>query len=759
MIFFASLLHRIFLPKPFLYPDADKDDLNYWRERIVLAVLAAGGGLSVVALAPAVYLALTRGLWLLLVVDFSAFLITVTLLVSHRFGLRTRAMVVLLVTFTVGVAIIVQVGFLSAGTAWLFCFSVLAGILLGLRGALAATLLNAVAIVLLAWLAYPKHPLERAFLMSFSRSITAGVNFIFLNGVAAISVAALVNGLLALNRKTAAATAALNEEKAALLKARESLKEEIAVRKNSEKALQRSERQYRLLAENIKDVIWTMDLNFRFTYVSSVVKAMQGWTPEEMLELRLENIMAASSLEMVLEVFNRKYALGQQTGAYNLSATVELELFRKDGSMLWTEVTASFILDEAGLPVGILGVTRDISERRKAQEEKEKLLENLNQSRKMEAIGRLAGGVAHDLNNVLSGIVSYPDLLLLDLPEDSPNRGPLETIRESGQKAAAIVQDLLTLARRGVAVAEVLNLNDLIRKYLTSPEFKRLESFHPLVDLDLRLDSALENIKGSPIHLSKTIMNLVSNAAEAMPDGGKIELVTCNRSLTGPVQGYAEVRQGDYVVVRISDSGIGISTEDIHRIFEPFYTKKKMGRSGTGLGMTIVWGTVEDHQGYIDVQSTPGKGTTVTLYLPATHQEQTSEGLPKTASQYQGHGETVLVVDDVREQREIATRILEQLGYAVSSVASGEEAVEFIRKGKIDLVILDMIMEPGIDGLETYRRILQFNPRQRSIITSGFSETDRVKGMQQLGAGTYLRKPYTVEGLGMAVKSELESSS
>ncbi len=494
-IFFADILQRIFLPKPFLYPDEALDGLNYWRERMVLAVLAAGGWLSLLALAPAFYLALTRGLWLLLIVDIVAFLITLNLLISHRFGLRTRALAVLLITFTVGAVIIVQVGFLSAGPAWLFCFSVLAGVFLGLRGALAATLLNAATIVLLAWFVYPGQAMEQEFLMSTSRSITAGANFIFLNGVAAISVAALVNGLLASNRKTVAATAALKEEKAALLKTRESLKEEIAVRKNSEKALQRSERQYRLLAENIKDVIWTMDLNFRFTYVSSVVEAMQGWTPEEMLELTLENIMSPSSLGAVLEVFNREYALGQQTGEHNRSATVELELFRRDGSRLWTEVTASFILDEEGLPVGILGVTRDISERRKAQEEKEKLLENLNQSRKMEAIGRLAGGVAHDLNNVLSGIVSYPDLLLLDLPEDSPNRGPLETIQESGKKAAAIVQDLLTLARRGVSVAEVLNLNDLIREYLTSPEFKQLESFHPLVVLDRRLDPAIRSIK------------------------------------------------------------------------------------------------------------------------------------------------------------------------------------------------------------------------------------------------------------------------
>ena len=415
-------------------------------------------------------------------------------------------------------------------------------------------------------------------------------------------------------------------------------------------------------------------------------------------------------------------------------------------------MTASFLLDEDGRPLGILGVTRDITERNKAQREKEKLLESLSQSKKMEAIGRLAGGVAHDLNNVLSGIVSYPDLLLWDLPADSPLRRPIETIQESGKKAAAIVQDLLTLARRGVSVSEVVNLNEVIQEYLTSPEFQRMKSFHPLVTITTRLDPELLHILGSPVHLSKTIMNLVSNAAEAMPEGGEIMVTSHNTYLDRPVSGYTEVREGEYTVIKVADTGIGISAEDIQRIFEPFYTKKKMGRSGTGLGMAVVWGTVEDHQGYIEIQSASGKGTTVTLYLPGTRREKASKAAPNPMDRYRGQGETVLVVDDLEEQREIATRILNQLGYGAKSVASGEEAVDFIRREKADLIVLDMIMDPGMDGLDTYEEILRLNPRQRAIIVSGFSESDRVKETQKLGAGFYLRKPYTVEALAMAVQ-------
>ncbi|MCU0578850.1 MAG: ATP-binding protein, partial [Desulfobacterota bacterium] len=331
----------------------------------------------------------------------------------------------------------------------------------------------------------------------------------------------------------------------------------------------------------------------------------------------------------------------------------------------------------------------------------------------------------------------------------SPLRRPIETIQESGKKAAAIVQDLLTLARRGVAVSEIVNLNDVVREFVASPEFQRLRYFHPLVTLTTRLDPELLNTLGSPVHLSKTIMNLISNAAEAMPEGGEIRVASFNIILDQPVNGYSEVRPGPYTVLQVTDQGIGISPEDIQRIFEPFYTKKKMGRSGTGLGMAVVWGTVEDHQGYIDIQSASGRGTTVALYLPGTRQQAAAAVRANPLDQYRGHGETVLVVDDLREQREIAT------GYEAKAVASGEEAVAFIQEEKADLVLLDMIMDPGIDGLETYQQILQYAPRQRVLIASGFAESERVKKTQQLGAGAYLRKPYTVEALARAVQVEL----
>ncbi|MBN2122712.1 MAG: response regulator [Deltaproteobacteria bacterium] len=399
---------------------------------------------------------------------------------------------------------------------------------------------------------------------------------------------------------------------------------------------------------------------------------------------------------------------------------------------------------------------QEINERKRADREKRNLEERLARSQKMEALGLLAGGVAHDLNNVLSGTVSYPDLLLMELPRDSPLRKPILTIRESGQKAAAIVQDLLTLARRGVITREVLNLNDIVTEYLKSPEHEKLRFYHGSVGFETDLDPGLLNVRGSAVHLKKCVMNLISNAAEAQPNGGKILVSTCNRYVDKPVRGYDHVQEGDYVLLSVRDKGSGIASHDLKRIFEPFYTKKVMGRSGTGLGMSVVWGTVQDHEGYIDLESVEGKGTTFELYFPVTREEIPAPERSIPPERYMGRGESILVVDDIREQREIASRILEKLGYVVSSAASGHEALAWLENNPADLIVLDMIMEPGIDGLDAYRRIASLHPGQRAIIASGFAETERVKEAQKLGAGQYLKKPYTLEKLGLAVREELD---
>ena len=388
--------------------------------------------------------------------------------------------------------------------------------------------------------------------------------------------------------------------------------------------------------------------------------------------------------------------------------------------------------------------------------ERKEVQDQLARAQRMEAIGTLAAGVAHDLNNILSGVVSYPDLLLMRLEPDSDMRKPLQTIQNSGKKASAIVQDLLTLARRGVTSTEPVDLRQIVDEYLQSPEFDKLISYHSNVQIEKRFAPDLLNIAGSPVHLSKTIMNLVSNAAEAIDDVGRISITLRNQYIDTPIQGYDHVQQGDYVLLKVIDSGQGIATNDLERIFEPFYTKKKMGRSGTGLGMSVVWGTVKDHQGYIDVKSQEGQGTIFYLYFPVTRRKHAVDN-PVSINDYIGNGETVLVVDDIKEQREIAVDILNELGYRTDTVSSGEAAIAYIGRQPVDILLLDMIMDPGIDGLETYRRIVEAHPDQKAIIASGFSESDRVKQALKLGVGAYLRKPYTIDNLARILHSELHT--
>ena len=434
----------------------------------------------------------------------------------------------------------------------------------------------------------------------------------------------------------------------------------------------------------------------------------------------------------------------------------EIELVGKDGTVIPVWRKGSAIYDQGGKFVGYVVYNRDLSDRKRIAAEKEKLESKLKQAQKMEAIGALAGGVAHDLNNVLGGLVSYPDLLLMQLSDDSPLRKPILTIQRSGKKAAAIVQDLLTLARRGVTVEEVVNLNDIVSDHFRTPEHEKIQAIHPHVRFEINLEDNLLDIVGSPVHLSKTVMNLLSNASEAMTDRGKIAISTESRYVDQPIPGYDTVREGEYATLTVSDEGAGMSEEDRKRIFEPFYTKKVMGRSGTGLGMAVVWGAVKDHNGYIDIESLEGKGTTITIYFPATRRGTQKAKTPIPIEAYRGKGETILVVDDVEEQREIASAMLGSLGYAVSSVPSGEEAVAYLKDHAVDLLLLDMIMDPGIDGLETYKRILKIHPHQKALIASGFSETSRVKKAQGLGVGAYIKKPFVVEQIGRAVRHELE---
>jgi len=524
----------------------------------------------------------------------------------------------------------------------------------------------------------------------------------------------------------------------------------ITKRKQAEKALREA---YNIINRSpAVAFLWKNAEGWPVEFVSDNVKELFGYTAEEFTSEKVSyaTTVHPDDLERVAQEITTFSEEGREYFVHK-----PYRIVTKDGETKWLDDMTFIRIDEKGDITHYEGIVLDISERVKAEEEKENLQEKLQRSQKMESMGLLAGGVAHDLNNVLSGIVSYPELLLLDLPEDSKLRKPIETMQESGHRAAAIVQDLLTVARGVATTKEPLSLNDLVSDYLNSPEFKKLEQFHPTVTIKTNLDSDLINVLGSHVHIRKVVMNLVSNASEAIEGSGNVTISTMNRYVDRPLRGYDDVNIGEYVVLSVSDDGSGISPVDLERIFEPFYTKKIMGRSGTGLGLAVVWNVVRDHKSYIDV-ITGENGTTFELYLPITRDEVSDKDLSIHIKDFKGAGETILVVDDVENQRDISCKMLDTLGYKAKAVSSGEEAVEYLKENTVDLILLDMIMDPGINGRETYERVIKIHPNQKAVIISGFAETDEVKAAQKLGAGKYIKKPVTLEKIGLAVKEELE---
>jgi PAS domain S-box-containing protein len=516
-----------------------------------------------------------------------------------------------------------------------------------------------------------------------------------------------------------------------------------------EEELRVSQKRFKDLAEMLPEAIFEADKNMNLTYANQQAFSLFGYSKQDFANgLNCMDMLMPEDRARGRENVAKRFK-GEEFGAN------EYRCLRKNGSVFPALFNTSPI-NRRGVIEGLRGIVVDLTERKLAEEAFRQGEEKLARSKKMESLGLLAGGVAHDLNNILAGIVSYPDLLLWDLPEDSKVRKPIETIRDAGHRAAAIVQDLLTVARGVATTKEPLDLNDIVCEYLKSPEFKKLEQFHPTVSIKTNLDNDLLNVKGFNVHIRKVLMNLVSNAAEAVKGCGHVIISTMNRYVDRPFRAYDDVTVGEYVILAVSDNGPGISSDDLERIFEPFYTKKVMGRSGTGLGLAVIWNVIKDHEGYIDVR-TDENGTTFELYFPITRDEISDVPLSiSLLKDYKGSGEKILVVDDVESQRDISCKMMTILGYNTDAVDSGEEAVEYLKENSVDLILLDMIMDPGINGRETYEKILKIHPHQKALIASGFSETAEVKETQRIGAGKYIKKPLTMQQIGIAVKEELE---
>jgi nitrogen-specific signal transduction histidine kinase/CheY-like chemotaxis protein len=388
----------------------------------------------------------------------------------------------------------------------------------------------------------------------------------------------------------------------------------------------------------------------------------------------------------------------------------------------------------------------------KAESEKIALNNQLSRAQKMESLAFLASGVAHDLNNIIGPMIAYPELIKMNLPPDSPVIAQVEKIEQSAQKAADVVQDLIAMSRRGQYEMVDVNLNELVKEALESSEIKEAQSQTQNVKIMLSPDETLPELAGSRTHLSKVIRSLIVNAINAVPNGGDVTIETTSKHCDELLLGFSNIEEGNYAILTVTDTGEGLDEKDRKRIFEPFYSKKQLGRTGSGLGLAIAYGVIKDHNGYIDIQSEKCAGTTFIIYLPI----QKAVTLEETKLIVDIRGsEKILVVDDVEEQRELAATTLSSLGYKVDVAANGQDALEYCKENNPDVVIIDMILTDGYDGLDTYREISKFRPGLKAVLVSGFDSTGRVEEAKKLGAGKFIKKPYSMQILGKAIREVL----
>lgn len=522
---------------------------------------------------------------------------------------------------------------------------------------------------------------------------------------------------------------------------------DITERKAAENELKRSENRATALLEAIPDMVFRMNREGVFLDIKADSKDLYVLSPDEIINASYKDILPPDIAELV-----KKQILDTlNTGRMH---TVEYQLKNENQEVLDYESR----MVQSG-ENEVTAIVRNITEHKKAAEENAILERQLYQAKRMESIGLMAGGVAHDLNNILSGIVGYPDIILRKISKDSDLVHSVKAIRDSGMRAAAVVEDLLTIARGAASTRDIRPLNTLVKEYLTAPECTKLYSLHSNVVIKPSLNAANSNISCSEVHIKKCIMNLVTNAVEAIDGSGTVSISTNEQYITEELSHEKDLPIGQYIILAVQDDGPGISKQDIEHIFEPFYSKKSLSRSGTGLGLTVVWNTVQDHNGKIFIESS-NNGTCFELYFPlesafedkVDKREEHVLEIQKT-----GHGEHILVVDDESLLRDVACEMLNFLGYRVHSVTSGEKAIEFIKSHKVDLLLIDMLMEPGINGYETYKKIKQLCPGQKAIIASGYSENKDIRATLALGAQNFIKKPYTLEQLALVVCDSLKS--
>jgi len=525
---------------------------------------------------------------------------------------------------------------------------------------------------------------------------------------------------------------------------REGSVEDITERKRAEQELSKSQERYRDLVENAHDIIYSHDLQGNYTSMNKAGEQITGYSSEEALNLNLKQTVTPECLATAQEMLKRKLA-GEKVTAY------EMEIIAKDGRHITVEANTKLVLQE-GVPVGVQGIARDITERKRMEKALRESEEQLRQSQKMEAIGQLAGGVAHDFNNLLTAINGYSSLALRRLGDDHPVKPHLEEIKKAGDRAANLTRQLLAFGRKQMLQPLALNLNDVVTDM--TKMLKRLIGED--VQLVTKLSPELKKIKADPGQIEQVLVNLVVNARDAMPTGGSLTIETANAELDARYTSqHIDVRPGHYIMLAVSDTGSGMDRKTLDRIFEPFFTTKEKGKC-TGLGLSTVYGIVKQSGGNVWVYSEPGRGTTFKIYL------QVEEGHKQTATAVaepamQRGSETVLLVEDEDMVRNLATELLQESGYCVLTANGGEEAIQLFKQHKkIDLLITDVVM-PKMSGKDVAYYLRKVHPETKVLFMSGYTDEAIVHHGIVDSNIAFIQKPFSETALAQKVREVLDS--
>jgi PAS domain S-box-containing protein len=518
--------------------------------------------------------------------------------------------------------------------------------------------------------------------------------------------------------------------------------EDITDRKRSEVALREGEERFRELAELMPETVFEMDLEGNLTFVNRNAFNYFGYTPQDLKK-------GLKSFDMIIpkdrERAQDNVALiltGEKSGINEYTA------LRKDGSTFPVMIHSAPIFRE-GKPVGLRGFIVDITERKNAEEERRKLEVQFQQAQRFEALGTLAGGIAHDFNNLLMNIQGNTSLMLFEIEDSHPFFEPLKKIEKQVKSGALLTRQMLGYARKGKFNVKPVDLSQIVAESAETFGRTRKE-----ITIEREFDKDLFPVEADQGQIEQVLLNLYVNAADAMPGGGRLVLKTKNETHLNIKSNHYDPRPGKYVQLTISDSGIGMDNQTLERIFDPFFTTKDMGR-GTGLGLASVYGIVKGHDGYIDVESEQGRGTTFTIFLPAT-EKGIEDKAEADARLIKGSG-TLLIVDDEELVLDVGVNMLEKLGYTVLKAHNGTEAVNIFEAhhDKIKLVILDIIM-PDMGGGMVYDKIKVINPEVKVLLSSGYSVDGQAIELLERGCDGFMQKPFTMEELSGKIRQILK---